>query len=143
MRGILINPETQEISEIEYDGDYRSIYKLLDIRLFTLIHLSDNESLFLDDEGLLKDPEFFFGLVGPNFKYHQPLAGKGLILGTDEKGESIGSNLSLETVKENVRFARLEIAGWTEPKTIEDADTPFGKGFAIIGSQPIYKKKEA
>jgi hypothetical protein len=87
MKAYLINPTDRTIKTVKYDGDYRSIYKLCDFSTFTTVELTaDGDTLFLDDEGLLKAPVYqFFGYRGfPNL-----LAGKGLILGTDDEGNSV------------------------------------------------------
>jgi hypothetical protein len=83
----LIDPATRSLKEVAYSGDYHDIYKLCDYSTFTTVELTtDHDTAFVDDEGLIKGPVYqFFGFKG----YAQPLAGKGLILGTDDEGDSI------------------------------------------------------
>ena len=96
MRAILIDPFTETISEVEYVGPYQQIYALLShetmpVDTFTTVNLGDENqnAIFVDDNGLLNDPTHFFVWMD----YAQPLAGKGLILGCDDEGESIATDL--------------------------------------------------
>jgi hypothetical protein len=132
MRAILINPIDHTVTETEYSGDYKHIYELIDVDTFTIIHLQDKnrETMFLDDNGLLKPNRFFKW-----HNYGQPLAGKALILGTDDEGESIGTKLTLDFVKEQVTFltpkdsapqdreylARIEVRTFDSPEEFFEA----------------------
>lgn len=139
MKAIKIDATEKTVTEVEYDGDYKTIYKLGGFDTFTVIDLGDGETLFIDDNGLLNEENTkFFKLAGPDYKYAQPLAGNGVILGTDDEGESIATKLTVEKVAANVLFKSLQVVDWTPVRTEENADTPFGKGFAIYGAQPIF-----
>ena len=92
MRAILIDPAKQTVTEVDYDGDYQSIYKLTDCTTFTVPFVLENEdSLYVDDEGLW-GATHFFRIEG----YPDPLAGRGLILGTDEDGKSVAAKSDIE-----------------------------------------------
>lgn len=112
MRAILIKPDAvghKHVEVVEYDGDYRSIYNLISwserqVTTFDCVMIDDNHTIFVDDEGLLYNPEHFFLFEG----YDQPLAGRGLILGTDEDGESVDCKLDEEWVRERVTPMDLE-----------------------------------
>jgi hypothetical protein len=82
MRAILIDPFTQTIEEVDYSGDYKDIYSLIECDLFTTVYLpnTSDDTLFVDDEGLYVENQRFFKIDG----FEQPLAGRGLLLGTDE-----------------------------------------------------------
>ena len=101
MKAILIDVKTQEIKEVEHDGEIQNIYNLIDCRAFDLVRIDDVNSIFVDDEGILKDNLYFEYSGSENvFK----LAGNGLILGVDDKGESISPTLTVEDVKGKVNF---------------------------------------
>ena len=101
MKAILIDPFTRSVSEVEYSGNYKDIYDLIDCDTFTLASIDpDGDGIFVDDEGLFKPEQAFFWHKG----YPQPLAGKGLVLGCDEEGESISPKTTLEEVKANTQF---------------------------------------
>ena len=102
MKAYLIDPAVQEIKEIEYDGDYRTIAPTIGCDLFAIANFSENgDGVFVDDEGLFKDGQSFFHIQG----YNQPLAGKGLVLGLNSAdGESTSPKTTLEQLKERVHF---------------------------------------
>lgn len=101
MKAILIDPFTQSITEVDYSGDYHDIYKLIDCDTFTVATINHRQDgIFVDDEGLFKTEQAFFWHKG----YPQPLAGKGLILGCDEDGESVEPTTTLEEVKAATQF---------------------------------------
>lgn len=106
MRAILIDPQNESITEVEYNGDYKHIYELIGASCFDCVRLGDKEenTIFVDDEGLLNGAANRIGMfrfAGDNPAY---LAGKGLILATDAGGDSVGTTLSLEWVRERVAF---------------------------------------
>jgi hypothetical protein len=140
MQGILIDPFTKTVSEVSYNGNYKEIYKLTGCSTFTVIELDANgETLFIDDNGLLENPEHFFKWEG----YEQPLAGKGLILGTDSEGESVGTKFTKEFVEAQVTWPEIALAGWT-PTESGVIDHPIlGKDTGIVyGARPIFEAKE-
>lgn len=110
IRAILIDAEKRTISEVEIDkDDIQDIYKLLRIDSpFDCVPWSQSkpgETVYVDDEGLLKRPKFFFRCPG----YPEWLAGNGLIIGTGEQGESKSTELSLSEVKAQVLFGASEL----------------------------------
>lgn len=137
MRAILIDPKNKSVSEVEYDGNYKSIYKLIDCGTFTVIQIDETESIIIDDEGLFKsldsqEPDDFFLWEG----YNQPLAGKGLILGVDREGESVATKLTVEEVKAKVSFARYIVR---DIQTHEGKTTRYGKEMAFVQSVPVFE----
>lgn len=100
MKAILINPFDQTIKETEYTGDYREIYHLIDCRTFDVAMAKENNDLYIDDEGLLKDNQRYFRMLDIGANY----AGKGLILAHNDEGESVGTTLTLQEVKDMVEF---------------------------------------
>ena len=118
MKAYLINPFEKSVKEVEYSGDIEDIYLHLNCDIFDCCYPFDNQNcVFIDDEGLLKPDQSFF-TIG---KYSQPLAGMGLVLGTDENGDSIGAIGSISDL--NVRWVKFAlIAGDMAP--IEEAYAP-------------------
>jgi len=101
MRAILIDPEQRSITEIEYDNsDYKNICKLIDATLFDVARFADTrDAVYVDDNGLSANKRFFHldGMA-------TPLAGKGLVLGTDYQGESIEPEATVEGLEKVVMF---------------------------------------
>jgi len=85
MKAYLIDTPNRSITEVEYSGDYKHIYELIECSTFDCVRFDKGDAVFVDDNGLINGPVYnFFGFKG----YPNPLAGKGLILGSDEEGET-------------------------------------------------------
>lgn len=96
MKAYLINPFDEEVTEIDYDGELDTLYQLLECSLVDAVTCISEDSIFVDDEGLLHQAEQkYFYFPG----YSQPLAGRGLFVGpTDSEGNSTDARLTLEEV---------------------------------------------
>lgn len=125
MRGFLINPFERTLTEVDYDGDFHSIYKLCDYSTFVIVndHPLPQLDVFVDDEGLFKEAQAFFTWGD----YPQPLSGKGLILGHDLSGESVAVDATYEQIKEALMFVEPLDCGfgviWCEVPFAEDDET--------------------
>jgi len=100
MRTILIDPVTQTVTELEFTGNYKKIQETIGCRCFTVVNIDgpDQEAIFIDDEGLLKES-------GHVFKFNDyPLVGKGLIMGCDKEGDSTGTTLSLSSITNQIEW---------------------------------------
>jgi len=105
MKAILINPKEEIIRVISYDGDYMTIYKFLECRTFECVYPFDNgDTLFIDEEGLLKESNYAFDVLGSNELWNRTYLGKALILGTDAEGESIECKSKLDDIKNQIKF---------------------------------------
>lgn len=107
MKAILIDAKARTITEVEHDGNYRQLYTLLSgdepgkVELFTAVQINDQgDTLYVDDEGLLKPQEHFFRWTN----YDHPFAGNGVILGTDDDGNSTAPHIPLDVVKAAITF---------------------------------------
>lgn len=121
MRAIRINPYDRTVSEVETSGRAEGqgdalpgLYALLSdpahmVELFTVLSLDagEGETLYLDDEGLLSPGRAVWRLKD----YPSPLCGVGLILGTDDEGDSIGTALTLQFAKSLVTWSEEETTG--------------------------------
>ena len=141
MKAFLIDPEQQTISEVDYDGEHHSIYKLIDADLFDVVRLAGSDVIFVDDEGLMKNPQHFFKLDGLT----SPLAGKGLVLGTDRHGESTAPKLiTLPDLQRLITFIkRTQAVQYAEQADAEAR--AYGKGmenFIHISSAELLKSEK-
>jgi hypothetical protein len=102
MRGIFIDPFTRTIEEVETTGKLPEIYSMLGVELITIVHVGETDVLFLDDEGLFvpAEEQAYFHWTGSA----QPFAGKGLIVGTDEEGDSTDAEMDIEEVRKKVTW---------------------------------------
>lgn len=104
MRAYLIDPGLKTVTLVDYTGDYKNIYTHIGCDTFDAIQINDNQdTIYVDDEGLLKGPTSFFMVQGRD----EPLAGKGLVLGTNEDGDSVEPKLTLEEVTAMVEFGLM------------------------------------
>ncbi|CAB4122576.1 hypothetical protein UFOVP28_16 [uncultured Caudovirales phage] len=84
MKAFLIDPFARSITEVDFDGNYKSIYPFIGADLFTGAYPWENgDMIYVDDEGLFKSDQAFFVANG-----YGPLAGKGLVLGTGANGDN-------------------------------------------------------
>ena len=105
MKALFIDPTDETIRFISYDGDYKSIYRILGCRTFEAVYPFDNgDTLWIDEEGLLKDSNFAFNIRADNPKFNQTIMGKALVLGTDAEGESVECKTTLEDLKSRIKF---------------------------------------
>lgn len=114
MKAFLINPwafsriDIQFLTEVEYTGDFHQISELITppdhdpVRWFTAVQLNRaGDTVYVDDEGLFNVSHFMFIK-----SYPQPLAGCGLILGTDKEGNSTSpKEIDSQWVAENVHIS--------------------------------------
>lgn len=138
LRGYLIDPEKKTIEPVIHNGDYKQIYKFIGADCFDVVRIDDENMIFVDDEGLLNGTRYFFMLKG----YPQPFAGKGLLMGSNDEGDTVSSSMRLEDVQKLVvGYRELSVRGFiTEERT--DAEMPWGgKGFSIK-STPVFGPPE-
>ena len=102
MKAILIDVYNKEIREVDYDGTLDFIYFNLACRTFDVVRIDDVNSIFIDDEGLLRQNQLYFEYPSSNGSFQ--LAGSGLVLGVDDEGNSISPTLTVEDVKSKVNF---------------------------------------
>lgn len=115
MKAILVDPFARTVEQVNYSGNYADIYPLIGAQTFDAVRIKPDENgdaLFIDDEGPLMDEgQAFFSVAGvPN-----PIAGKALLLGCDEDGETVEAVTQLEELRELVAWiseldARTRIA---------------------------------
>lgn len=99
-KAILIDAINRTITETTINI-WSEIAPKIGCDLLTIVQIDAKNDLYVDDEGLLKNPENFILFDG----YPQPLAGSGLILGSNHRtGESCDTSLTVEQVKAKVRF---------------------------------------
>ena len=134
MRAILIDPEAKTITEVDYTGDYKNIYVHIGVDCFTVVRLSPTETVFIDDEGLYRENQKY--VIWKD--YYQPLAGKGLILGIDESGESIATELDLQYVKSMVTFPDIELSHF---ENFEGTTNWHGMEMPMVGQRAVFKPK--
>ena len=86
---ILVDPFTQTTKEISVTSDYKEWKEILEITSpVDAVTLNSETAVIVDDEGLFNEDPRYFKLPD----YHQPLAGRGIVVGIDEDGEITNHN---------------------------------------------------
>lgn len=106
MRAIFIDARMKRVTEIDIEPSLESYYFQLGCRTIEAAHVETIRStdvMYVDEEGLLVDREFqvFFNMIGA----YQPFAGNGLIVGTDDEGNTVECQSTLEHVRNMVIFS--------------------------------------
>ena len=101
MRVIVINAKDRTVTVAEIDGSLKSLQHIVGGLITTVYDgLDDSHHCYVNDEGLLHNPQHFFMFEGG----HQPLAGNGVILSSTDDGDEAPCTLSLDWVQERVTF---------------------------------------
>jgi hypothetical protein len=103
MKAVLIDSKNRRVVDIEYDGDYKSIYRLIGCEAFDVVRGPHGDDIFIDDEGLLRIDKntVFFSVPW----YPTPLAGSGLMLSLDNStGESIAAVHDADFYRPQIKF---------------------------------------
>jgi hypothetical protein len=112
-KAILINVEAQTITETTI-GHYSDIYKAIGNGCNTFecsAELENGDTVFVDENGLNHDPKGCF--IMTNWGY--PLVGNAIILGSNEEGESVDCQSTVEELKAQVKFYGEAVAkAWAE-----------------------------
>lgn len=107
MRTIIINPKDRTITETDVDDSLKALQQIVGGSIEQVCQgLDDNHHCYVNEEGLLDDPQYFFMFKDG----HQPLAGAGIILSSTDDGDEAPCTLSLDWVKERVSFMDLHAA---------------------------------
>lgn len=102
-KGILIDPFKQVITAVEVPDGLKPIYDALDSDSFDSVRLSETETMYVDDYGLLREKQAFFR-VG---RIQSPYAGRALVLGVDDEGESVDTKLSPEFLQAQINWVTM------------------------------------
>ena len=99
MKAIKIDAESRCISIIDVETleDKRAVVGGL---LAGCGYMANNDFLMVDDEGLLKNPKYFFRIAG----YRQSFAGNGILVGTTEDGDEQDVQTTVKELAEMTDF---------------------------------------
>jgi len=143
MRAILIDPmiEGGLVTQGDFDvdrADVRSLYKILGVdNVERAGPLPNGDMVYVDGYGLIQaNPGPFFMIEG----WHEPLAGRGLLLGETRSGYMAPSRTPLRKAQAWVRFLDIELAGFEE--FVDVMTIPGLEGCTtVIGSRPVFRKR--
>jgi hypothetical protein len=93
--------------EVNDNSVLKDWYKHIGCSMVEVAHYFDNDhdSIMVDEEGLftMDNNSKFFSVVGG----HQPFIGNGLVVGVDNRGNSVDPCISVEEVRSKVKFHTL------------------------------------
>ncbi len=109
---IKIDVVKQEVYPVQISTkNIDDIYNQLACDIFTCpMTFDNNDTLFVDDEGLFIDPSALLGAFYIDGFSSQPLFGHGLIVGIDDEGETDEVLSTVEEIKKKVTFLNDETA---------------------------------
>lgn len=148
MTAILINPFDKTVTALAMLDGLAAIYAALSsgpvqVGTFQIIELDKiqhvRNTLYIDDNGLLHTPpvDRFFEIGD----YPQPLAGCGLILGTNAVGDSTSTTYDIQTVRPMIRF-RDDIRHVGFEHSSGRVDHPIlGPDTAVFAERAVFKPK--
>lgn len=106
-RVILIDPREQHISELEWNGSLDALHALIDgaetLGHFGLAAFDDRhlDCGWIDDAGLSRGKPIYAFLL-PTGK--DPVGGKCVIIGADERGETASCRIPIEVLRQDVTW---------------------------------------
>lgn len=112
VKAILIDPFSRKIEQVQVVGDYKAIYPFIQADMFECVSFDENsgDTCYVDEEGLMKDNQMFFMIEG----YPTPLAGRALIIGSNDEGESVDCTCTSADIIKKVRFMTpVHVAMWS------------------------------
>ena len=122
MRAILIDPKAKQIMQIDYNGDYKTIYEHMSFlnsegithkpRAFDVVRIPvGNDGIFVDDEGLYlpKEDKHWFTYRYNAHEMHQniPLVNRSIVIGCDENGDSVDCDSTVDSIKASIRWGMI------------------------------------
>ena len=114
MRALLINPKQRTITEIDYDGTPQAMCKLIGCDIFKVVSTLNGwlqegfDTVWISGDELDDDkyPNRWFQIGVGTDKATNPIAGKALVVGTDEAGENCPAIISRDELTRRVTFTR-------------------------------------
>lgn len=101
MKAIKIDVAARTVTDIDLAPGLDYLYTTIGCTCVDRVVLDDETDLWLDDEGLLHNPQpAKFSISG----FDRPFAGNGLICGYNASGETISTNLTADQVSPLISF---------------------------------------
>jgi hypothetical protein len=104
MKAIFINSETREITYIDNAGDLGSLYLTLNCDMVQIgdFNQTNGDTLWVDEEGLLKEQKYGFVYKTKEF------VGSGVIYGSNIGGDNVSARSTIDDVAAELLFYRFE-----------------------------------
>ncbi len=100
----IINPNMKSVSTVRHvttEDGYSWVNKLIKCSIFTFVQLYENgDGVYIDDEGIYAENQHFW--IHKN--YPTPLAGIGVLVGINNKGDNIPASISNKEFSTHIKF---------------------------------------
>ena len=110
MRVLKVNVVTQQIEEVEYNGNFKEIYNIIGNGCNTFecpVTLDNEDTFYCDEEGLFHDN--IGGWKMKNFAY--PIVGNSVLIGTNlNNGESVDAVTTKEELEKMIIWVDKQTA---------------------------------
>lgn len=138
IKAILIDPFNKTVTEVDHDADdYKHVYILIQVQTFDSVHIGKFQgyvnTAYVDDEGLFAEDQHYFA-----WGDRKELAGRALVVGIDDEGNTTAPTITIEMVKRDVRFYAVQPVFIDIHQTEGEVNHPvFGKTHHI-SQTPIF-----
>lgn len=105
MKMILIDAFNRKIRQIDREPKLETYYELIGCRTIDAVYLENQNVGYVDDEGLLSNPQHFFHIPGI---IPYPLAGNMVIIGTDDQGNDVAPHISADDISPIIQFMTID-----------------------------------
>jgi hypothetical protein len=104
MKAILINAQERTVDYVNNTGDLSAMYDAIGCEMVEIgdYNPKTGDTLWVDEEGLLKNPSYGFVYNGKKF------VGNGILYGSNIGGDNVSVKCTLEDVIPELLFFRLE-----------------------------------
>jgi hypothetical protein len=137
MRGILIDPYKNDVSQVEFSGGPDDLCRLLHAKAVHAVRVGPLDMLWMDEGG--------FGTAGrPVFRLGEavtPFCGVGLILGVDNTGAQTSTTLPLAKALKTVRWTDYESTGAFHQGGVAPGDDAEFYDFIIRAGLPRLRRR--
>jgi hypothetical protein len=108
MKAIRIDAKNKRIEAVELGNELSDIYNFLECTTFTVAYPQTVEPvsdvIYVDDDGLFRNPEDALGAFFIDIYPAQPLFGHALIVGSDDEGGNADVTFTIEQISDMVQF---------------------------------------
>lgn len=110
-KAFLIDPKAMTVTEVQHTVKLATIYESLGCRVFQGLPLERRSSVYIDEEGRLKNEGTAEFLITGDRGVVWPIIGKGLVVGPpDDDGVETDAPFTLEEITSRVTFfAEIEL----------------------------------
>tara|TARA_R100000234_G_scaffold116262_1_gene93113 strand:- start:41 stop:421 length:381 start_codon:yes stop_codon:yes gene_type:complete len=115
MKAILIDPKEQRVMQLDYNGDYKTIYEHISFtsaegmtykpRTFNVVRTpTGGDGIYIDDEGLYVSAEDKHWFSITYREQDMLLVNRSLVIGCDDEGNSTDCASTVEDIRQRIKW---------------------------------------